>query len=31
MVFRKIFSNRNEEDKDKNEQGNIFRLFNIRN
>ena len=31
MVFKKLFSNRNEEYKSKNEQANIFRLFNIRN
>ena len=30
--FQKVFfSNRNEENKSKNEQANIFRLFNIRN
>ena len=31
MVFRKLFSNRNDENKSKNEQANTFRLFNIRN
>ena len=31
MVFKKLFSNRNEETKSKNEQANIFRLLNIRN
>ena len=31
MVFRKFFINRNEENKSKNEQANILRLFNIKN
>ena len=30
MVFRRVCSNGNEENKSKNEQANIFRLFNIR-
>ena len=31
MIFRRPISNRNEKDKSKNEQANIFRLVNNRN
>ena len=30
MVFKRVCGNGNEENKNKNEQVNIFRLFNIR-
>ena len=30
MAFKNFFGNRNEENKSKNEQANIFRVFNVR-